>query len=40
MFYRLALACADSSCQVTFLENFEDTLIQLLDLFKELAQEA
>ena len=32
--HRLALACADSSNQLTFLKDFEDTLIQLWAFFK------
>ena len=36
--HRLALACADSSAQLTFLKDFETTLIQLWEYFKNSAK--
>ena len=34
IYHRLALACADSSCQLTFLKESETNLIQLWAFFK------
>ena len=30
----MALVCADSSCQIIFLKDYEDTLIKLWTIFK------